>query len=312
MKFRTTYRLAGMFAAILLFFTGCSLDVETDEQAIIDVLNSSAYTDASHDRSYGSDDSTLTPGGDGPIGDDPQRVPFVRFRRYIPPGGVSRTIDIQIPAYPEYPDTTALATINTTISGELRTMYDTTGNPILIWRKPFTDRAVRRVYLTRHENRWRVRRLTPLAVSTENPAYNLALVEVKVHASSWPPDDTFRLPTADTLLAREDLPCFAPNDDVTVWLTTETDGDSCWAFLHHGRPQWPYRWRRAYLRLSRNQFRETWQIRAEGYEGPQVRPSGHDAIGWQSLWRDTTHQYISAAWGLPYIVCEPGENLPDD
>jgi hypothetical protein len=299
--------IAGVIAAAaVLLVTGCALERETDAAAIRTVLNGSGYTDESNEQAYGSSDSTVQPGGDGPFADDPHRVPFIRFRRYIPRGGVSRTIEVEIE------DTTAVATITAEITGELRTMFDTTTNPIFVWRKPIHDRAVRTVFLARRDGRWRIRKVSPLAFSTIGAPYDLRIVEFKAHASSWPAGDTFRITSADTMLSKDQLPTFVPLDTVTTWVTLESTGDSAWTFLHHGRPAWPHRWRRAYLKAATHQFQGTWLIGDEGYDQPQVRPSGHDAIGWQSLWGDSSQPYVSTAWGLPYIVKEPQEEIPEE
>lgn len=309
---KKTHAILAALVVLALVPIGCSLQQDDDEQAIIDLLNSSGYTDESNDRSYGSEDSTLAGDSCGPGTDNPQRPPFVRFRRYIPGGGVIRTINIQIPAYPGYPDTTALATISAEINGELRTMFDTTGNPLQVWRKPFRDEAVRHVYLTRSKDGWRIRRLTPLEFMTVDAPYTLRIRELKVHAASWRRQDTFRIHSGDTMLAKHDLPRFVPFDTVSVWVAVESNGDSCWTFLHHGRPSWPLRWRRAYTKIAAHQFRGTWLVGGEQGQYPQVRPSGHDAIGWHSLWADTTEPYVSAAWALPYIVAEPSQELPEE
>ena len=312
MKARTTAAFAVLFAAVAMLTSGCAVTGENDEDAIRSLLNGSSYTDASQEQAYGAEDSTVKNGSEGPGSDSPGRVPFVRFRRYVPPGGVSRQITIDIPAYPGYPDTTALATITSEINGELRTLYDTTGNPMLVWRKQFRDQAVRTAYLVKTQDGWRLRKVSPLQFSTLDAAYDLDIAELKIHAASWAAGDTFRLTSPDTMLAKHELPAFEPEDEVTVWITVESTGDSCWTFLHHGRPKWPHRWRRAYLKTSTHQFQETWHIGDEGYEKPQVRPSGHDAIGWNSLWADSSQPYVSAAWGLPYIVVAPGEEIPEE
>lgn len=303
---------ASLLILLVLVPVGCTSSADNDEEEIQTLLNSSQYTDENHSRSYGSLDSTPTPGlPSAPITDN-GTIPFVRFRRYIPPGGVSRTIEVNIPAYPGYPDTTALATITSEITGELRTFFDTTSNPILIWRKPVHDEGLRRVYLTKHENQWRIRRMSPLRFRTLDAAYELAITEIKAHANSWPEADTFRLATTDTLLAKEDLPSFVPNDTVTVWVKVTSTGDSCWVFLHHGRRTWPHRWRQPYLKTSTTTFERTWHIGGEGYERPEVRPSGHDAIGWNSLWADSSEPYVAAAWAIPYVVRAPGEQIPEE
>lgn len=304
-------RIPAMMAlAVLgLGLVGCA--TQSDEDAIRDLIGSSAYTDDNNTRSYaGADTSTAEGGGEGLL--DAERIPFVRFGRYVPAGGVTRTVKVDIPAYPGYPETTALATVNYTIVGEFRTMFDTTTNPIQVWRKPFVDQAVRKVYLTKHGRRWRMRRLSPLRLSTVDAPYDLSIVGMELHARSWPDADTYRLTTTDTLLAKTELPCFTYDDTVWVRVAVQSDGDSSWVFLHHGRPKWPNRARRAYWKQSTHVFERVWRIGLESVERkPEVRPSGHDAIGWSTLWADTAKPYVAAAWGLPYIVRKPGEAMPE-
>lgn len=309
---------SAVVATIGLVFTlsywGCIKPNEDDDQAIVELLNTSQYTGDNHTRAYGSQDSTVIQGGDQaptPGTDGYDTIPFVRFRRYVPGSGISRHIEIQRPAYPGYPDTTALATITSEIYGELRTMFDTTTNPIAVWRKPFHDRAIRRVYLTKHGDRWFIRRVSPLTIRTVNPAYELKLDSLIATASSG---TVFRLHTGDTLLTKEELPNFVPNDTVRVQVFLSSNGDSAWVFLHHGmrpRVQFPG-WRRPYFKTGTFSFERTWLIGAETYDSPEVRPSIHDAIGWSTLWADTTAPYVATAWGIPYIVRNPNEAAPEE
>ncbi len=306
-----------MMLLVLAFIPlGCTKSQDTDEDAIRTLLNGSSYTDENQEKGYGSEDSVPTQGGGNfmpaPLLDGYDTIPFVRFRRFVPRGGISRQIIIDIPAYPGYPDTTALATITADIHGDFRTLFDTTTNPLLVWRKPIHDEAIRTVYLTRDENGWHIRKVSPLLFSTVDPEYDLTITELACHASSWAPGDTFRLTSPDTMLTKHDLPCFIPEDTVTVWITVETTGDSCWTFLHHGRPRWPHRWRRPYYKTGTTTFERTWYIGPEGYDHPQVRPSAHDAIGWNTLWADSSEPYVATAWGCPYIVKNPEEELPEE
>jgi hypothetical protein len=45
---------------------------------------------------------------------------------------------------------------------------------------------------------------------------------------------------------------------------------------------------------------------------PVVRHSAVDVLGWQTLWGDSTATYYSRAWGLPYIVMQSTDPLPED
>jgi len=305
------FALAAIVASVLLAgLAGCSNARKDDERAIKSLLGNSGYTNDNQTSSYGAEDSTLEDGsGSEPGRDGYERIPFVRFRRYIAPNGVSRTVDIQIPA-PGGDDTTALATITQDVNGELRTVFDTTTNPIHVWRKPFHDKSTRKVYLTKSNTGWHIRKLSPLKIETQDPAYHLAVT--RVYAVGRLSGDTFELTTTDTLLTKEQLPRFLPNDTVLVSVSVTSDGDSCWAFLHHGRPGHPRVWRRPYFKTGTFTFERVWVLGDETYDSPEVRPSIHDAIGWGTLWTDTTSPYVASAWGIPYIVKHPSEAIPDD
>ncbi len=296
--------------ALAVGLLGCDKNKDNDEQLIRSLLSNSAYTADNQTSSYGAADSTIEEGGGEPGTDEYERIPFVRFRRYIPRTGLSRAVEVQIPAYPGWDDTTALATITHDINGELRTAFDTTSNPILVWRKPFHDRSLRKVFLTKDDDGWHIRKVSPLRVWTENTAYNLSIV--RVLAIGRVSGDTFELTTTDTLLTKEQLPNFVPSDTVTVWVTVTSDRDSCWTFLHRGRPERPRVYRQPYFRTSTWTFERTWILGQESYDAPEVRPSIHDAIGWGTLWADTTEPYVASAWGIPYIVRHPNEPMPND
>jgi len=307
---RTLILAAAVLLMAVLALTGCNR--KQDEEQVIDtLLVNSGYTNDEHTKNYGANDTTL-PDPDTVLGTDGyERIPFVRFRRYIPANGFSRTRNIQIPAYPGGPDTTALVTITWDITGELRTMFDETTNPILVWRKPFHDVAVRKVYLEKFGDAWHIVKISPLVTSTRNAAYSLQVTSV--HAVGRVSGEVFDLTTSDTMLTKDELPCFVPNDTVLVTVTVSSDGDSCWAFLHHGRPARPHIWRHPYWRTGTWTFERAVVIGDESeYDGPNVRPSIHDAIGWGSLWADSSKPYVAAAWGIPYIVKNPNETLPSD
>jgi hypothetical protein len=192
-------------------------------------------------------------------------------------------------------------------------MFDTTTNPIAVWRKPFHDVAVRKVFLTYSHDRWHIRKVSPLRVATQDAPYEMNIV--RLHAVGAVSGEDFDLTTTDTLLTKDELPTFVPGDTVTVTVTVQSAGDSCWVFLHRGKPptwQRPWWWRQPYWKVSTYVFERTWVLGDENYDGPAIRPSAHDAIGWGTLWQDTTAHYVASAWGIPYIVKEPGDPIPPD
>ena len=310
MRRTTTLVVAALLVAVVAI-VGCQRG-DRDQQAIESLLAGSGYANDANAQSYGENDTTVEKGGDGRLGAESyEEIPFVRFRRYIPPDGFSRTLNIQIPAYPGGPDTTALVTITWDVIGELRTMFDTTANPIPIWRKPFHDVSVRKVYLEKYSGRWHIVKLSPLVVATQNAAYELRVASL--HAVGRVSGEVFDLTTSDTMLTKDQLPSFVPNDTVDVTVTVTSSDDSCWVFLHHGRPARPQVMRHAYWRTGTWTFERTWVIGDEGeYDRPHVRPSIHDAIGWGTLWADSSKPYVAAAWGVPYIVKYQNEEIPAD
>jgi hypothetical protein len=306
---RTTTLVVAALLMAAVAIVGCQR-TDRDQQAIESLLAGSGYTNDPNAQSYGANDTTVEVGGDGTLGADSyEKIPFVRFRRYIPPHGVSRTLDIQIPAYPGGPDTTALVTITWNITGELRTAFDTTTHPIYVWRKPFHDVSVRKVYLEKYSGTWHIVKMSPAVASTQNAAYELKIASL--HVVGRVSGEEFDLTTSDTMLTKDQLPSFVPNDTIDVTVTVTSSDDSCWVFLHHGRPARPRVMRHAYWRTSTWTFERTWVIGDEGeYDRPHVRPSIHDALGWGTLWADSSKPYVSAAWGVPYIVKYPNEEIP--
>ncbi len=308
MRRAVLYAVAVALAAIVV--VGCGKQTPDEKQAVTNLLAASGYTDDPHASNYGASDTTLERADSMSAAEGYERIPFVRFRRYIPPGGVQREVVVRIPADSGGPDSTALATITWTLTGELRTCFDTTTQPIYVWRKPFTDVATRKVYLEKYDGKWHILKLSPLALATRNPAYHLNVANI--HVVSRVSHDTFDLSTTDTLLAKSQLPWFEPGDTVTITVTVQSDGDSCWVFLHHGRLGAPHVWRRPYWRTGTWTFERIWLVGDETYGRPVVRPSIHDAIGWGTLWGDSSKPYVAAAWGIPYIVKMPSDSVPAD
>ncbi|MBN2464495.1 hypothetical protein JXD38_02570 [candidate division WOR-3 bacterium] len=308
MKRAVLYGVLVAFAAAAVLI-GCA-PLQSEKSSITRLLVESGYTDDAQAGNYGANDTTLEQPDSTSSIVCCQRIPFVRFRRYIPARGVERMVDVRIPADSGGPDSTALATITWTITGELRTCFDTTTNPICVWRKPFTDVATRKVYLEKYDDRWHIVKLSPLVSATQDPAYHLNITNI--HAVSSLSHDTFDLSSADTLLTKEELPWFEPGDTVDVTVTVQSDDDSCWVFLHHGRAGAPRVWREPYLKRSTWRFERKWLVGMEAYERPDVRPSIHDAIGWGTLWADSSQPYVAAAWGIPYIVRMPADTTPGD
>jgi hypothetical protein len=290
--------LAVLCAVTLLVLAGCNrLERRNDQRDITGLLNESEYTDDS--QSGASDDGTAEPRRDGyePGFDDMplDTLPWVRFaRRYDRP--ISRNINIDVPAYPGYPESTALATITATATGQFY-VHNNRGSH-LAWVKDISDEGVRKVYLTRHDDTWRIRRISAWKVATRNAPYPVEIVSVRLEAR--PSGAAFELTDPDSLYAKSELPAFLPGDTVKVIVTVTGDSAS-WAFLHRGR--FGHHVRQAFYQSGPNVFEREWRIRDDSIPNPPgVRPAAFDVIGWPTLFGDTLAPYNARAWTLPYIV----------
>ncbi len=123
---------------------------------------------------------------------------------------------------------------------------------------------------------------------------------------------------SNTYFTKDQLPTFKPSDTVEVTTYCEANGDSTWAFLHHGAGHKPgvglkRHWRQPFYRENTTTFKRTWVIADDSVIAtPAVRHSAVDVIGWETLFGDSTAKYYSRAWALPYIIKNPNDTLPDD
>jgi hypothetical protein len=290
-----------LLAALTVLPTGCMRQRANDEESIKTVLGTSEYMNDDH--SGATDDETSNPRRDGygpgnegdfvPL----DTLPFVRFCRMIE-RPVPRTVVISIPAYPGYPETTALAVITATPSGQFYVHNDRTSH--VAWVKDFTDQGVRKVYLTRHDDTWRIRRLTPWNISTQNAPYNVDLASVRLEAR--PSGLNYLYTSPDTLLTKQQLPAFLPGDTVKVTVTIQCDSGA-WTFLHRGRRG--HHIRQAFYRSSPTTFEREWRIWDDSLPPlPVVRPTATDVIAWPTLFGDSSAAYNAHAWTLPYVILE--------
>jgi hypothetical protein len=184
-----------------------------------------------------------------------------------------------------------------------------------VYQRTIADSVIRRVKLWRDgNNRWRLGSLTVADVSTANTVHPVMINEIRASVASR--DHEFVVDDANTYFEKNELPIFYPNDTVEVMVTCSAEGDSTWAFHHHGtghRPGIGYHIRQPFYRENTDTFQHTWVIADDSILAtPSVRHSLVDALGWQTLFSDGDATYYARAWCLPYIVIQPGEEIPDD
>lgn len=283
------------------FMLGCE-GKNQDEQDIIDILESSVYTDEEQSRAFEDDDTTPSTTPAMLAMPDTMMMPWVKFARKITDFRRHVTVEIK--------DTIATATIGTGVEGYFIVVNDTIN--LIRYRRPLSDTGVRTVYLTKHDRRWRIRKVSPKNIWTKDAPTQITISNLKAEAR--PSGVIFEINNPDTLLTKDQLPTFHPEDTVKVTVMLQMQDDSAWVFLHRG-PRRPHpRRREKFLRTSTYTFEREWIIRTdtdESHTVPEVRPSAYDAIQWQTLWGDSLASYNSRAWCLPYIVKLPEENYPD-
>ena len=183
-----------------------------------------------------------------------------------------------------------------------------------IYQRAISDSVIRKVKLFRDNEGWHILSLTVANIYTVGTDHPVTITQVKAEVISR--DYEFVVNSADTYFERDSLPIFYPSDTVDVTVTCSAQDDSTWAFLHHGtghRPGVGHHIRQPFYRENTTTFTRTWIIADDSViVTPAVRHSAVDVLGWQTLFGDSTATYYSRAWCLPYIVMEPGEEIPTD
>jgi len=234
-------------------------------------------------------------------------LPWVRFARSIE-RPVQRTVTITIPAYPGYPDTTALATITNSVFGRFYVQHDSSAR--IAWVKDYVDDGIRKVYLTKHGGQrgdWRIQRMSPLNYITQNAPWPVEIASLKLEAR--PSGLTYEYTSPDTLLTKRGLPGFVEGDTVKVTVTVQSD-TATWVFLHHGDDY--FHQREAFYRTSPTAFVREWVLPVDSLRhAPLVLGNAADVISWPTLFGDTISPYNSRAWVLPYVVLKaPTQDRP--
>ncbi|RKX71204.1 hypothetical protein DRP53_02335 [candidate division WOR-3 bacterium] len=300
----------GLAAIGLLLVTGCQ--PESDEALIRDLLENSQYTAEGSGFQKENDDTTNLKGAQlSPGFFDLETIPFVRFARWIV-RPIPRHIEIDING------DSAWATIEAEAHGWFYVLNESVpGAPV--YRREFYDSLVRDVYLEKDEDGWHIVSITPVNIWTKDGKNDITIKDLK--AVARPSGAEFHITSSDTLLTKDQLPTFEPNDTVKVTVEaqiemTSTEADSLWAFLHHGRhPRAGHRihHRDPFYRLTTWTFEREWVIADDSIvTTPALRHAAVDFIAWSTLWGGEDATYYAAAWALPYIVKKSGEETPPD
>lgn len=298
---------------LLIAVVVVSCTKESDEDAIQALLESSWFIGEGAVRT--ADDSTNVPqAGQSPYDaqflDD--TLGFVRWVRWIE-RPVTREYHIVVTG--DSADVTITAYFHGEPSGAsyygFFVLNDSFGGAYI---RAISDSVIRKVKLFRNNEGWHILSLTVADIYTVGTDYPVTITQVKARVESR--DYEFVVNSADTYFERDSLPIFYPSDTVDVTVICSAQDDSTWAFLHHGtghRPGLGRHIRQPFYRENTTTFTRTWIIADDSIiVTPAVRHSAVDVLGWQTLFGDSTATYYSRAWCLPYIVMEPGEEIPED
>ncbi|MEO0095351.1 MAG: hypothetical protein ABIL46_08615 [candidate division WOR-3 bacterium] len=192
---------------------------------------------------------------------------------------------------------------------------DSTVGPGPVMVREITDSIVRKIKCFRDDEGWHIASITVADIYTAGAQHPVTINKVEVRVSG---NLVFSVDDPNTYFTKDRLPVFNPNDTVEVTVYCQADGDSTWAFLHHGAGHRPgvglrRHWRQPFYRENTTTFKRTWYIADDSViVTPAVRHGAVDVIGWETLFGDSTATYYSRAWGIPYIIKNPNDTLPGD
>jgi len=291
---------------IVFFVTGCSK--QSDEESIQALLESSWFI--ADGAVQTADDSTNVPQAPNGAQILADTLGWVRWVRWIE-RPVTREFDIVVNG--DSADVTITAYFHGDPPGYGFFVVNDPLNPV--YQRAISDSVIRKVKLYRgDDDKWHIASLTVADIYTVNTNNPVTITEIRAQVASR--NYEFVVNSADTYFEKDELPIFYPSDTVEVTVTCSAQNDSTWAFLHHGtghRPGIGHHIRQPFYRENTTTFTRTWIIADDSVvTTPAVRHSAVDVLGWETLFGDSTATYYSRAWCLPYIIMEPGEELPQD
>jgi hypothetical protein len=237
-------------------------------------------------------------------------IPWVRWVRWIE-RPVSREFSIYV--HGDSADVTITAYFYGDPPGYGLFVVNDPLNPV--FQRSISDSVIRKVKLYRDsDDKWRIASVTVADVHTVGTDHPVTIHEIRARVESR--NYEFVVNDPETYFSKEQLPRFFPSDTIDVTITCSAQDDSTWAFLHHGtghRPGVGIHIRQPFYRDDVTSFSRVWIIAEDSIiNTPSVRHSAVDVLGWQTLFGDSTQTYYSRAWCLPYIVIEPGQEIPQD
>ncbi|MBN2621324.1 hypothetical protein JXB22_09580 [candidate division WOR-3 bacterium] len=302
-------RYAWTFISLLLIAV-CMINCarESDEDAIQALLESSWYVGDGAVKT--ADDSTNVPQEPAHAALLGDSIPWVRWARWIE-RPVAREFDIYVNG--DSADVTITAYFRGEPPGFGLFVVNDPYNPV--FQRTISDSVLRKVKLYKdNDNTWHIAGMTVADIHTTGTDYPVSIQELRARVESR--NYEFVVTNPETYFTKEQLPTFYPSDTVEVTVTCSAQDDSTWAFLHHGTGHCPgigVHIRQPLYRDNITTFSRTWIIAEDSViNTPAVRHSAIDVLGWQTLFGDSTEPYSSRAWCLPYIVMEPGQEIPQD
>lgn len=291
---------------IAILVVGCAK--ESDEDAIQALLESSWFVGDGAIRS--ADDSTNVPESSYGPGFLADTIDYVRWVRWIERPVIR---EFYIIVNGDSADVTVTAHFHGAPPGYGFFVNNDPFGPV--YQRVISDSVIRKIKLYRDEsNHWRLASLTVADIYTPDTDFPVTITEIRATVESRNYEWVCNSP--ETYFEKDELPIFYPSDTVEVTVACSAENDSTWAFLHHGtghRPGHGIHIRQPFYRDDITTFSRTWVIADDNIiYTPAVRHSAVDVLGWQTLFGDSTATYYARAWCLPYIVLEPGQELPED
>jgi hypothetical protein len=297
--------LAAVFSLSALMLTGCgesmtaadgTASVSTDQDAIGLLISEDQDSFGTQVEMSTEDIASQRALDVGRTGLDGQPLDSFYFRRIIRSQDVSRDIHIEHPA--EGP-AIAEVTVTRDLHGIFRLFYKDPDQflPATLDKRLEATAQRNAVFMKRggdHRHRgWRLVEVSGIEVASNPTTKMIRSVEIRSASVQMTITDPLQL------MPVSELPTFAPNEEVT--LTVTTDDASDFVFLHtHGR-------KREFEALGEGVFRGTW-VTGDGRARGRV---AIDVIDEATLLDDDA-PYDSVIWGLIYRIARPGDEAPVD
>lgn len=287
-----------VIAGLLFLIVGCPKKEE--ETKIRDILSKSPYVVSAEGMVI--DDATKEPKSPGLNFFMAEPIPWVRFARWIN-RPVNRHYEIDVVG------DSAHVTGSVEVLGKFYVLNTPGGD---VYTRDIADSAYRAaVDFYKDEDGWHIAKISPLQIYTYGAETSIKIEEVRAEVTSR--NYAFILIDPTKSLTKEELPTFLPTDTIVVTVKMEVTGDSCWAFLHHGRHRKRATHHRGSFFRDGNTFTGIWYVADDSVITPGVRYAAVDVITWETLWGDfSVTKATERIWSLPYIVKEEDEPLPPD